>query len=150
MTFSGAYHEGDRLPEGATSLDIWRCVSCQTDFVFHPAPPPEMCPVCGQGSWCRKHVAIEGLPADVEFKTELRSPSGFLKEERVMRFKQAGNSRQRARESLSFVHTDPEKTKKEHSVYEWTGTEWVSVHSETQEFPAKHRDEPPVKDDPGK
>jgi len=39
--------EADRHLADPDDNNVWRCVSCMTDFYFKPDPRPDYCPNCG-------------------------------------------------------------------------------------------------------
>ena len=94
------------------------------------------------GSAARTHSIQIDAKAVVlsSLKAEARDPTGFKKVTQIVREKVSGFSKRLAREWLRIYRSDRAVTRKVHRVEEQgPDGQWITIHDETQDFPAKRR-----------
>lgn len=113
-----------------------RCSGCGAELQEEQRP----CPVCGSAARTYSIHIEDKVVVLSSLKAEARDPTGFKKVTQIVREKVAGFSKRLAREWLRIDRSDRAVTRKVHRVEEQgPDGQWVTVHDETQDFPAKRR-----------
>ncbi len=121
---------------GNATLTGIRCSDCGAELQEEQRP----CPVCGSAARTYSIQMDARAVALSSLKAEARDRTGFKKVTQIVREKVAGFSKRLAREWLRIDRTDRAVTRKTHRVEEQRPDgQWVTVHDETQELPAKRR-----------